>query len=86
MPSNAILTNSSKTQPRRTFSPKLKNSEHRSKIFTAVEQLREVLAMVQPHVNLDALFRQVHNLKANASANGLNDLVTAAQEFENVLH
>jgi two-component system chemotaxis sensor kinase CheA len=35
---------------------------------------------------LDALFRHVHNLKAKASANGLNNLVEAAHEFENVLH
>jgi chemotaxis protein histidine kinase CheA len=35
---------------------------------------------------LDTLFRQVHNLKAKASANGLNELAVAAHEFENVLH
>ena len=35
---------------------------------------------------LDTLFRHVHNLKAKASANGLNNLVAAAHEFENVLH
>jgi chemotaxis protein histidine kinase CheA len=35
---------------------------------------------------LDALFRHVHNLKAKASANGLNNLAAAAHEFENVLH
>ncbi|HEX7331277.1 MAG TPA: ATP-binding protein [Pyrinomonadaceae bacterium] len=35
---------------------------------------------------LDTLFRHVHNLKAKASANGLNDLAAAAHEFENVLH
>ena len=56
-------------------------------IFTAVEQLREV-AGDGPATRrvLDALFRHVHNLKANATANGLNDLATAAHEFENVLH
>lgn len=55
-------------------------------IFTAVEQLREV-AGDGPAMRkvLDALFRHVHNLKANASANGLNDLAAAAHEFENVL-
>ena len=35
---------------------------------------------------LDTLFRHVHNLKAKASANGLNSLAGAAHEFENVLH
>ena len=56
-------------------------------IFTAVEQLHEI-AGDGPATRkaLDALFRHVHNLKANASANGLNDLAAAAHEFENVLH
>jgi two-component system chemotaxis sensor kinase CheA len=56
-------------------------------IFTAVEQLRQV-AGDGPATRgiLDALFRHVHNLKATASANGLNDLAAAAHEFENVLH
>lgn len=35
---------------------------------------------------LDTLFRHVHNLKAKASANNLNNLAAAAHEFENVLH
>jgi two-component system, chemotaxis family, sensor kinase CheA len=56
-------------------------------IFTAVEQLR-VAAGDGPATRkaLDALFRHVHNLKATASANGLNDLAAAAHEFETVLH
>ena len=56
-------------------------------IFTAVDQLREV-AGDGPATRkaVDALFRHVHNLKANAAANGLNDLAAAAHEFENVLH
>lgn len=56
-------------------------------IFTAVEQLREA-AGDGPATRkaLDALFRHVHNLKANASAKCLNDLAEAAHEFENVLH
>lgn len=56
-------------------------------IFAAVEELREV-AGDGPRARklLDALFRHVHNLKANASANGLNNLAAAAHEFENVLH
>ena len=35
---------------------------------------------------LDTIFRYVHNLKAKASANNLNNLAAAAHEFENVLH
>ena len=56
-------------------------------IFTAVEQLR-IVAGDGPATRkvVDALFRHVHNLKANAAANGLNDLAAAAHEFENVLH
>ena len=55
-------------------------------IFTAVEQLHAV-AGDGPATRkiIDALFRHVHNLKANAAANGLNDLAAAAHEFENVL-
>lgn len=56
-------------------------------IFSAVEQLREV-AGDGPATRkvVDALFREVHNLKAKASANGLSELAAAAHEFENVLH
>jgi two-component system, chemotaxis family, sensor kinase CheA len=35
---------------------------------------------------LDALFRQVHNVKAVAAADGLTGLSRAAHELENVLH
>ena len=35
---------------------------------------------------LDSLFREVHNLKAAASADGLTDLSRAAHELENLLH
>ena len=35
---------------------------------------------------LDQLFRNVHNLKATAAANSLDDLAAAAHEFEDVLH
>ncbi|HKG47138.1 MAG TPA: sensor histidine kinase [Pyrinomonadaceae bacterium] len=35
---------------------------------------------------LDSLFRQVHTLKAVASADGLSDLARATHELENVLH
>lgn len=56
-------------------------------IVKTVEELREA-AGDGPRTRklLDALFRLVHNLKAQASANGLNDLATAAHEFESVLH
>ena len=55
-------------------------------IFTAVEQLHTVAGDGRATRRVvDALFRHVHNLKAKASANGLNDLAAAAHEFENVL-
>jgi two-component system, chemotaxis family, sensor kinase CheA len=56
-------------------------------ILTAVEKLREV-AGDGPATRrlLNALFRDVHSLKAIAAANGLNSLVAAAHESENVLH
>ena len=56
-------------------------------IFTAIKQLRGA-GDDGPRKRklLDTLFRHVHNLKAKASANGLNNLVAAAHEFENVLH
>jgi two-component system, chemotaxis family, sensor kinase CheA len=56
-------------------------------ILTAIEELRNA-ANDGPRTRklLDALFRSVHNLKANASANGLSGLAAAAHEIENVLH
>jgi two-component system, chemotaxis family, sensor kinase CheA len=56
-------------------------------IFDAIEELRKAVDDgPRTRKLLDALFRNVHNLKANASANGLNKLVDAAHEFENLLH
>jgi chemotaxis protein histidine kinase CheA len=56
-------------------------------IFTAIEQLREAGDDgSRKRKLLDTLFRHVHNLKAKASANSLNNLAAAAHEFENVLH
>jgi two-component system chemotaxis sensor kinase CheA len=56
-------------------------------ILKTVEELREAAGDgARSRKLLDALFRLVHNLKAQASANGLNDLAAAAHEFENVLH
>src|SRR5215216_6294186 len=56
-------------------------------IYSVIEQLREA-GDDGPRKRklIDTLFRHVHNLKAKASANGLTNLVTAAHEFENVLH
>jgi len=51
-----------------------------------MEQLRAAGDGPQARKLLDTLFRQVHNLKARAAANGLTDLAAAAHEFENVLH
>ena len=56
-------------------------------ILKTVEELREAAGDgTRTRKLLDALFRLVHNLKAQASANALNDLAAAAHEFENVLH
>ena len=56
-------------------------------ILIAIEALREA-GDDGPRKRklIDTLFRHVHNLKAKASANGLNNLAAAAHEFENVLH
>lgn len=56
-------------------------------ILVAIKELREA-GDDGPRKRklLDALFRHVHNLKAKASANGLNNLAAAAHELENVLH
>jgi len=56
-------------------------------IKTALAELRASTAS-GPAIRkqLDALFRQVHNVKAVAAADGLTDLSRAAHELENVLH
>src|SRR5512145_1262781 len=56
-------------------------------VLAAVEQLRDV-GGDGPAIRklLDSLFRSVHNLKANASANGLQNIARVAHEFENTLH
>jgi two-component system, chemotaxis family, sensor kinase CheA len=60
---------------------------HIQQIFDVIEELRKARDDgPRTRKLLDALFRNVHNLKANASANGLSSLVEAAQQFENVLH
>ncbi len=57
------------------------------KIKTALAKLRaSTTAGPETRKQLDALFRQVHNVKAVAAADGLTDLSRAAHELENVLH
>jgi len=59
-----------------------------------LEQIKTALAELRASTadgpatrkQLDALFRQVHNVKAVAAADGLTDLTRAAHELENVLH
>ena len=59
-----------------------------------LEQIKTALAELrasppsgpETRKQLDALFRQVHNVKAVAAADGLSDLSRAAHELENVLH
>ena len=59
-----------------------------------LEQIKTALAELRASTadgpatrkQLDALFREVHNVKAVAAADGLTDLTRAAHELENVLH
>jgi two-component system chemotaxis sensor kinase CheA len=59
-----------------------------------LEQIKTALAELRASTaggpatrkQLDALFRQVHNVKAVAAADGLTDVSRAAHELENVLH
>jgi chemotaxis protein histidine kinase CheA len=56
-------------------------------IKTALAELRAATAGgPAARKQLDSLFRQVHNVKAVAAADGLTDLSRAAHELENVLH
>lgn len=56
-------------------------------IKTALAELRASTAGgPDTRKQLDSLFRQVHSVKAVASADGLTDLSRAAHELENVLH
>ena len=56
-------------------------------IKTAVAELRAAPAGgPATRKQIDSLFRQIHNVKAVASADGLSDLARAAHELENVLH
>jgi len=56
-------------------------------IKTTLAELRSSTAAgPETRKQVDALFRQVHNVKAVAAADGLTDLTRAAHELENVLH
>ena len=56
-------------------------------IKTALAELRASTAGgPATRKQLDALFRQVHNVKAVAAADGLTELSRVAHELENVLH
>jgi len=65
-----------------------------SELANQLEEIRGALADLRTAATdgararkeLDSLFRRVHNLKAAASADGLDDLSHAAHELENVLH
>jgi len=56
-----------------------------TQISATIDQLRAGAGKDRREL-LDALFRNVHSLKAAAQANGLNDLASRAHEFENLLH
>ena len=56
------------------------------RILATVEELREAAGDgLATRRLLDSLFRKVHDLKATASANGLDNLANTAHELENVL-
>jgi chemotaxis protein histidine kinase CheA len=56
-------------------------------IKTALAELRaSTAAGPETRKQLDALSRQVHNVKAVAAAHGLTDVSRAAHQLENVLH
>ncbi|HEX6719624.1 MAG TPA: ATP-binding protein [Pyrinomonadaceae bacterium] len=65
-----------------------------SELENQLEQIKIALAELRTasaggpatRKQIDSLFRQVHNVKAVASADGLSDLARAAHELENVLH
>lgn len=65
-----------------------------SDLENKLEQIKTALAELRSapgdgfatRKQIEALFRQVHTLKAAASADGLTELTRAAHELENVLH
>jgi chemotaxis protein histidine kinase CheA len=56
-----------------------------TQISASIEEIRASSGKNRREL-LDTLFRSVHSLKAAAQANGLNDLVARAHEFEDLLH
>jgi len=61
--------------------------DHLKQITSALDDLRANHADgPETRKALDSLFRRTHNLKAAASASGLNELSRAAHKLENVLH
>lgn len=60
-------------------------AERLAQISERIEQLRASTGKDRREL-LDALFRNVHSLKAAAHANGLTDLAARAHEFEDLLH
>lgn len=56
-----------------------------TQISAAIDQVRTTSGKDKREL-LDALFRNVHSLKAAAHADGLNDLAARAHEFEDLLH
>jgi two-component system, chemotaxis family, sensor kinase CheA len=60
-------------------------AERLAQISERIEQLRASTGKDRREL-LDALFRNVHSLKAAAHANGLTDLSARAHEFEDLLH
>ncbi len=59
--------------------------ERLAQISATIDQLRTLEGKDRREL-LDALFRNVHSLKAAAQAQGLNDLAAQAHEFEDLLH
>lgn len=61
--------------------------ERVERIFSAVEELRESAADGRARRKLiDAIFREVHSLKAAAATSGLEGLARISHDFENLLH
>lgn len=72
-------------QPRRLVLDELEDRVEQ--IFAATDQLREVLGDGKSTRQiLDSIFRNVHSIKAAASANGLDELTRVVHQFENLLH
>jgi chemotaxis protein histidine kinase CheA len=59
--------------------------ERLTQISATIDQLRARSGKDRREL-VDALFRDVHSLKAAAHANGLTDLAARAHEFEDLLH